>query len=110
MANVQTTITEIRFQFLEDKTNVYVYYKSTEPDNPFWGGQDVKFKVFDKAIPTQDILPEIVDYLSWDQRCPSCHRKKEEKEDPETTISCYSAFHLDPLQAVLDIFNENTII
>ena len=101
MANASTTIQEISIRFLDKSTNCYVYYSSTEPENPFWGGNDCRFKSFSVDTTALDIIPEVIHYLDWEQKCPTCH------QDKLPAGTCTNRFHLDPLKAVLDLFNED---
>lgn len=95
MANVQTSITQVTFKFLDQTTEVYVRYESTEPDNPFWGGNDVKFKSYDKSRSMFNIIPDIVDYIEWDSICPSCLQPKFPND-----AMCVDDYHIDPLDEI----------
>jgi len=92
MANVQTSITQVTFKILDQTTECYIRYESSEPDNPFWGGQDIKHKSFEKERSIFSIVPEIVDYLEWDSICPTCLQPK----FPNNAY-CVDAYHIDPL-------------
>lgn len=66
MANVQTKILKVIFDFTDDDiTQVEVHYSSSEPDNPIWGG-GVKKKSFPARIAAIDIMKdEVPDYIMW---------------------------------------------
>ena len=103
MANVATTIRRISVDFKDETTEVYVYIKSTEPENPFWGN-GCRHHSYPKEIPLENILPEIADYLNWEIVCPTCHGPKER---PADTGFCGDVYHVDSGTNLLGIFDED---
>ena len=67
MANAQIEIKQIEFIIEDELTHCNVFYKSSEPENPIWGGGWVT-KTFPKSSSAVDILTEHVkDYISWNK-------------------------------------------
>jgi len=65
MANTLTAIIKVEFLFEPEITHCNIFYKSTEPGNPFWGG-GWKTKSFPKTKSVIDILKEDSgDYILW---------------------------------------------
>jgi len=65
MANCLTSIRLIEFVINEDETICNLFYTSTEPDNPFWGGGWMN-KSFTPDISIVDFInSEATDYLQW---------------------------------------------
>jgi hypothetical protein len=65
MANTQVAVIKVEFLFEPEITHCNVFYKSTEPGNPFWGG-GWKTKSFPKSKSAIDILKEdSADYMMW---------------------------------------------
>lgn len=65
MGNVQTTIGKIEFIIKDELTHCNLFYSSTEPDNPAWGG-GWKTKTFPKSKTVIDILKDdVANYLEW---------------------------------------------
>lgn len=70
MANVQTEIKKVEFIIEKELTHCNVYYKSSEPSNPFWGG-GWKTKTFPSSVSAADILTDeknvhgFSDYIMW---------------------------------------------
>lgn len=105
MANVSTTILRLSAEFNETTTDVYVYIKSTEPDNPFWG-DGCRHKSFPASQSLIDILPAVEDYLNWDIVCPTCHGPK---TPPEGAKFCGDVCHVDQGKNLLGIFDEDVV-
>lgn len=65
MANVQTEIRLIEFVINKDETICNLFYTSSEPDNPFWGG-GWKNKSFASGVSIVDFINlEAANYLDW---------------------------------------------
>jgi len=63
--NTKTAVIKVEFLIEPELTHCNIFYKSTEPGNPFWGG-GWKTKTFPKSKPAIDILKEdVADYLMW---------------------------------------------
>lgn len=66
MADVHTEIRLIEFVINPDETICNLFYTSSEPDNPVWGG-GWKHKQFSAEIPVADFCnAEVPNYLYWD--------------------------------------------
>lgn len=66
MANAQTEIRLIEFVINEEETTCNLFYTSSEPDNPFWGG-GWKNKAFNKGVSIVDFINlEVSNFLDWD--------------------------------------------
>lgn len=66
MANAQLEIRLIEFVVNPEETICNLFYTSSEPDNPFWGG-GWKNKTFPKSTSiVAFILKEVDDFLQWD--------------------------------------------
>lgn len=65
MANTQTAVERIEFIIQPELTICNIFYSSSEPGNPFWGG-GWKTKTFPASKTCIDILKEDVgDYIIW---------------------------------------------
>jgi hypothetical protein len=65
MANVQTFIKRIEFSFQEESTVCNIFYSSSEPGHPVWGG-GWKTKNFPASKTALSIIMEDAgDYLCW---------------------------------------------
>lgn len=71
MSNVKTTIKRVEFIIEDELTHCNIFYQSSEPGNPFWGG-GWKTKTFGKSVSAADILSDkknkygFIDYITWD--------------------------------------------
>lgn len=65
MANVVTEIKLIEFVINDDETICNLFYTSSEPSNPFWGG-GWKNTSFNKKTSIVDFInSKLDDYLHW---------------------------------------------
>lgn len=68
MANVQTAIKRLEFIIEDELTHCNIFYESSEPGNPFWGG-GWKTKTFGKSVSAAAILTDskhgLSDYIMW---------------------------------------------
>jgi hypothetical protein len=63
--NTQTAIIKVEFLFEPEITHCNIFYKSTEPGNPFWGG-GWKTKSFPKTKSAIDIInKDCTNYIMW---------------------------------------------
>jgi hypothetical protein len=78
MSNCQTTIRLIEFVINEDETICNLFYTSTEPGNPFWGGGWMN-KYFSSESNIVDFINcEIGNYLEWNKG-KQCGQFKQEQ-------------------------------
>lgn len=80
MANCKVTIRLIEFVINEEETICNLFYTSSEPDNPFWGG-GWKNKTFSKNINIVEFISEEIDgYIYWDNGKKSGQFKSNDQE------------------------------
>lgn len=66
MANAQTEVRLLEFVINPEETICNLFYTSSEPDNPFWGG-GWKNKSFSKTKNIVEFMnEEIANYIDWD--------------------------------------------
>jgi hypothetical protein len=65
--NAQTTVRLIEFVINEDETICNLFYTSSEPDNPFWGGGWMNKSFHPKRSIVEFINSDVPNYLEWDK-------------------------------------------